>query len=99
MIAVAARKDFCSISKIHPILMYNLRVSCTCRRSLVITCKQSVCYFVYCVLHNVLVNTEGRVGITDRFVCVLKQRCIFSYVKVGNVFDDTLSRYIMCVKR
>lgn len=49
LIAIAARKDFCSISKIHPILMYNLRVSYTCRRSLVITCKQSVCYlYIVC---------------------------------------------------
>lgn len=47
------------LSKIHPILMYNLRVFCDTCRSLVITCKQNVLLFVYRVL-NVLINTKEK---------------------------------------
>lgn len=75
LIAIAARKDFCSISKIHPILMYNLRVSYTCRRSLVITCKQSVLLLV-CRVLNVLINTKEKLGLQID-LCVFLNNDVF----------------------
>lgn len=75
LIAIAARKDFCSISKIHPILMYNLRVSYTCWRSLVITCKQSVLLLV-CRVLNVLINTKEKLGLQID-LCVFLNNDVF----------------------
>lgn len=75
LIAIAARKDFCSMSKIHPILMYNLRVSYTCRRSLVITCKQSVLLLV-CRVLNVLINTKEKLGLQID-LCVFLNNDVF----------------------
>lgn len=75
LIAIAARKDFCSMSKIHPILMYNLRVFYTCRRSLVITCKQSVLLLV-CRVLNVLINTKEKLGLQID-LCVFLNNDVF----------------------
>lgn len=52
---------------------------------------------VYCVL-NVLINTKEKLGLQID-LCVFLNNDVFFICKVGNVFDDTLSRYIMCLER